>query len=77
MHPNTRKVDERSPQRLSSMKSAKESQSPVHSNRTHEELENRISSTSVSNILGLNVEGTLMRMDDQGLCQISLQLKLC
>ena len=70
MHTNTRKLDERSPQRLSSMKSAKETQSPIHSNRTHEELENRTSSNSVSNILGLNVEGTLMRMDDQGLCHI-------
>ena len=70
MHTNTRKLDERSPQRLSSMKSAKETQSPIHSNRTHEELENRMSSNSVSNILGLNVEGTLMRMDDQGLCHI-------
>jgi hypothetical protein len=70
MHTNTRKLDERSPQRLSSMKSAKETQSPIHSTRTHEELENRMSSNSVSNILGLNVEGTLMRMDDQGLCHI-------
>ena len=59
MHPNTRKLDERSPQRLSSMKSAKESQSPIHSNRTNEELENRLSSNSVSNILGLNCVKTL------------------
>jgi hypothetical protein len=64
MHTNTRKLDERSPQRLSSMKSAKETKSPIHSQRTQAELENRMSSNSVLNILGLNVEETLMRMDD-------------
>ena len=46
------------------MKSAKETKSPIHSQRTQAELENRMSSNSVLNILGLNVEETLMRMDD-------------
>ena len=70
MSTNTRKLDERSPQRLSSMKISKATQSPIHSKRTNEELDQRMNSNSVSTILGLNVEGTLMRMDDQGLCHI-------
>ena len=69
MPTNTRKLDKRSTQQLSSMKTAKATQSPIHSKRTSTEMD-RLQSNMVSTILGLDVEGTLMQMDDQGLCHI-------
>jgi hypothetical protein len=54
------------------MKAAKETASSVHSNRTEMENDQTLRNKSIESILGLDVEGTLLRMDNEGLCHIDI-----
>ena len=67
-----RKLGDRSPQRLTPMKTAKSTSSPVHSKRTDMEHDNKMRTKSIHTILGLDVQGTLMRMDEEGICHITI-----
>jgi hypothetical protein len=54
------------------MKTAKSTSSPVHSQRTEVEQDHHMRTKSIHTILGLDIEGTLMRMDEEGICHITI-----
>ena len=54
------------------MKIAKAIESPVYSKRTEVEINEQMRTNLISTNLGLDIPGTLMKMDNNGICHIQI-----